>query len=267
VQTGNDFGRFSFKTPYFYLIDIDLKFIFMRTVLLPLLILCLLCTSCFEITEDIVLRKDGSGKYSLKMDMSGFFSDPMLKGLMASSEQKEPMKNIDSMVYLKDMPDSLFADNPDLWKRVSLRILANQEKEQLFTTFFLDFKSVDEISYLAKNIDKVMSKAKAGPFDSEKSAEAPPTGFLTEGISYMLEGKELKRTTINPEPKEGGDDMEMMKAFLGSAKYHINMEMPGKVKSVTIPNAKVKGKKVTIEASLLEMMENKLVLDGLVKYK
>jgi hypothetical protein len=240
----------------------------MRLIFLPLLMLWLLCSSCFEITESIALKKDGSGKYSLNMDMSGLFKDPMLKGLMAAGEKKEEMKNIDSVIYFKDMPDSVIADNPDLWKRVSMKVLANEEKEQLLTTIYLDFKSVDEIGYVAKNMDKIMSSAKAGPFASEeKSSETAPAGFLTEGLTYMLNGKELKRVTANPEPKEGEENLEMLKSFMGSAKYVINLEMPGKVKKVTIPNAKVKGKNVTIQAPLIDMMDNKLLLDGSVKFK
>jgi hypothetical protein len=58
-----------------------------------------------------------------------------------------------------------------------------------------------------------------------------------------------------------------MKSFLGGASHKINFEFPGKVRKVTIPNAKVNGKKVTVEASFADLMEKKVSLDGMIRYK
>jgi hypothetical protein len=84
----------------------------------------------------------------------------------------------------------------------------------------------------------------------------------------VLSGKELQRSSVAPESgEEGMEDLSMMKSFLGGASHKINFEFPGKVRKVTIPNAKVNGKKVTVEASFADLMEKKVSLDGAIKFK
>jgi hypothetical protein len=235
---------------------------------IPLFALITLFTSCIDIIENLLLNKDGSGKYELTMDMSRLLADPMMKGLMEASEDKDKMKDMDSVIYFKDMPDSIKKDNPDLWNRVRMQIYSNAEKEKLYTKVYLDFKSVDEIGYLSKNLGKFMSNSKADPLAGEGGSIPSTSAFISENLQYLFSGKELTRVSGDTEmPADKKEDLEMMKTFLGDASYKLTYELPGKVKKVTIPNAKIDGKKVTSEASFMDLLEGKVSLDGSIKYK
>ena len=223
-------------------------------------------TSCIDIIEDMILHKDGSGKYAITMDMGEMMNDPMLKGMMESDEKNE-MKDMDSTVYFKDLPDSVIKDNPDLWSRVHMRIYNNAKEEAFFVKINFDFKKVDEIAYLSANLSKVMNATKANPLAGEEAGQGGPSGFLDEGLGYMLKGKELVRKTADKVNEEPGEDLEMLKTFLGGAEYKMNFELPGKVKKVTIPNARVDGKKVTVVTPFLEILEKKTKMDGSISYK
>jgi hypothetical protein len=239
-----------------------------RLLYIPLFALITLFTSCIDIIENLLLNKDGSGKYELTMDMSDMISNPMMKGLMEAGEEKDKMKDMDSVIYFKDMPDSIKKDNPDLWNRVRMQIYSNAEKEKLYTKVYLDFKSVDEIGYLAKNFEKVMSNAKAGPLAGDGASGSATPGFISEDLQYLFSGKELTRVSGDKKmPEDKKEDMEMMKTFLGDASYKLTYEIPGKVKKVTIPNAKTDGKKVTAEATFMDLLEGKVSLDGSIKFK
>lgn len=60
---------------------------FFKPVYLLLLLVGFSCTSCIDILENILLAKDGSGKYELVIDMSGMLKDPMLKELIKQGGQ------------------------------------------------------------------------------------------------------------------------------------------------------------------------------------
>jgi hypothetical protein len=199
--------------------------------------------------------------------MGDMMNDPMMSGLMAADEAN-PFKNMDSVIYFRDLPDSVIKDNPDLWKRVSMRIFANEKDKAFYTTIQFDFKHVGEIEYVSKNMDKVLEATKKNPLTSEMGGESSPTGMLTGITSYTLSGGELTRSSA---PVQQGDeetqDLSMMKTFLSGATHRLNFELPAKVRKVTIPNAKINGKQVTVEASFLDLMEKKVTLDGIIKYK
>ncbi len=225
-------------------------------------------TSCIDIIEDMILKKDGTGTYSITIDMGEMMNDPMVKGLMEADEKnKGQNKDVDSTVYFRDLPDSVIKDNPDLWNRVHMRIYNSNKEEAFFVKIILDFKNVEEIAYLSANLSKVLDATKANPLVGEQPTAVAPTGFLSDGISYVLKGKELSRQTKSTTSKETVEDIEMMKTFLGGAEYKMNFEMPGKVKKATFPDAKVDGKKVSVVIPFLEMMEKGASIDGMIRYK
>lgn len=241
----------------------------MRLTFLPLVLLCVLFTGCIDIVENLVLDKKGSGKYSLTIDMSGLMKDPMMKGLIDAGDGKDNLKDMDSVIHFRDLPDSVKKDNPDFWNRVTLRIFSNAKAEQLYTKVNLDFKSVDEITYLVQNFNKVMENAKAGPLATGGSSTESGSGnLLAENLTYELKGKVLSRTSGGfGKTGDTGGEMEMMKTFLGDAKYTIYYTLPGKIKTSDITNATIDGNKMTIIAPLLDLMDNKVSLNGRVSYK
>ena len=240
----------------------------MRFTHLSLIILSFMFSGCFDILEDISLNKNGTGHYFIKIDMSGLLKDPMMKGLMAG-ESDEALKDMDSVVYFKNFPDSLISDNPDLWKRVHMKVFSNAGKELLYTSIHLDFKSLDEIAYLSENFEKVMSKSKgAGTLTDELMSGGAPSGFLSKGLTYTLKGKTLSRKSEKMTMKEEeAQNVEMLKGFMSEVNYQINYTLPGKIKKVTIANASVNGKVVATKVKMMDLMEGKVTLDGSIQFK
>lgn len=240
----------------------------MRFNYIPLIFFSILFAGCFDILEEINLNKNGTGQYLIKIDMSGLLKNPMLKGMMAG-EGGEAQKDMDSVVYFKDLPDSAIADNPDLWKRVHMRVFSNAEKELLYTSIHLQFTALDEIAYLSENFDKVMNKSKdSGSITNDLMSGGAPSGFLAKGLQYSLNGKTLARKSDKMTLKEEEmQNMEMLKEFMGEAHYQINYTLPGKIRKVTMANTTINGNTVSSKVKMTELMENKVNLDGSIQFK
>jgi hypothetical protein len=239
----------------------------LRFLALPLFIFCTLFTSCIDIIENMVLNKDGTGNYSITMDMGKMMHDPFMKGMMEASEENK-MEDKDSIFFMNSLPDSVIGDNKEFWSRVSMRVVSNEKNEDFYITINLDYKHVDEIAYLAKNLDRVMAATKSNPMGSEENGSGPSPGFLSETLKFTLAGKELVRTSDDSELLKGeqSDDLEMMKSFMGSAEYKVFYQLPAKVKNTSIPSAKVEKNKVSVVVPLMDVMENKVSLNGSIKY-
>ena len=54
--------------------------------------------------------------------------------------------------------------------------------------------------------------------------------------------------------------------FLGTAKYTTIYNLPNRVKKVKMANAKIDGNTVTVENSMLDIMEGKAKLDGQISF-
>ncbi len=229
-----------------------------------------LLSSCIDIMEELVLNKNGSGKYDLTMDMSEMFENPLMKGVLEADDDKDKsMEETDSLVYFKDMPDSLKGENPEVWDRTTLHIVFLPKLEKFYTTIHCDFKNLDELAYVSENMEKMMKSARDIPLSGDDMpSQLSPTGLMGKGIKYSLKGRELIRTSgqsnVENEPDE---EMEMLKGFLSEAKYKASFTLPGKVKKVTIPGAKIDGNKVSIVISMIEMMEKKMTMDGSIWFR
>jgi len=244
-----------------------------KLTILLLLVVSFFLTGCLDVIEEMYLNRDGSGKYSVTIDMSGLFEDEFMKSMIKSSlEQDTTLKlgggdggglpEMDTIIYFKDMPSEQMGGNPDFWKRVHSKIVMSEEKSQFFTSINLDFASTADIAYLYENIGKI------GESNSQLGGLTGDGGFLPTNVGYTLAKNLLTRKTPKPAEKtEEGEDMEMMKMFLGSANHRIIYHLPGNVKKVTIPNAKTNGKTVTIEAALIDIMDGKANMDGTIKFK
>jgi hypothetical protein len=239
----------------------------LKLAFLPVFLFTILFTSCIDIIENMVVNKDGTGSYSVTMDMGKLMHDPFLKGMMEQSEGNN-MEDKDSTFFMSELPDSLIGDNREFWSRVSMRVVTHEKEEEFYIKINLDYKDVSEISYLAKNLDKVMSSTNSNPLGSGEKGSGPTPGFLSESIKFAFSGKELVRTSddTNVFKDEPGEDLEMIKSFLSGAEYKINYQLPKKVRKVNMDNAKVNGKNVSVSVPLTDIMENKVSLNGSIRF-
>ncbi len=244
----------------------------MRKVTILLLGFCLMSlTSCIDMLEELYLNKDGSGTYSITFDMSGLFSDPMMKGMMEELLQGEDglsfdhdlSQVMDTMIMFSDMSKEGLQkmEKPEFWKKVSMRIVMNEGEKAFRSEVKLNFTSLDDIDYFYKNLDKLGANEAGGGMGSMAS-------FLPTRGLFKLNKRNLQRL---PAPKVdsslNGEEMDMAKMFFSAASYKTTYHLPGRVARTTIPGAVVDGKTITITNSFLDIMEGKAKLDGEIKYK
>ena len=172
---------------------------------------------------------------------------------------------VDTMMYFKDAPEAMgvVEDRPEFWEKVHMKMQISESKKKMMTSLNVEFEKVEDIDYFFRSMEK------AGGENSMGGGMMGAQSFLPTGRAlFKLKKKQLTREAVEV-PKEAteGDQMDMAKMFLAMATYKTVYHLPGKVKKVTIPNAEVDGKTVTINLPFLDLMDGKAKLDGTIKYK
>lgn len=246
-----------------------------------LLATCLLTfTSCIDIIEEMFLNKDGSGKYTLKIDMSELMAeDGGMKDMLDSfgaqdeegGEKVDMPSEVDSIMHLKYAPDSIKSriDNPAFLDKVKIRTLISESKEKMLFEFILDFDDVSDIDYFLANLDKLQASNVPG---NEGPLGQAGNGFLPgskEGYNlFTWTKKSLTRSpALEAQEKIPEDELGMMKMFFSGGTYKTIYHFPGKVKNTTIEGAQIDGKTVTAEFPFTDILEGKQDFRGMVKFK
>jgi len=254
-------------------------------------------TGCIDIVEEIFLKKDGSGKYTMRMDMSGMIDMIAMMGAMEQGEGEEggeenPLaamgEEMDTTIYLRDAdPETKkqFADNPGFLDKVNIQTLMSKEEGSFFMDFNLDFKNMDDVEYFYNNFDKVM--AAMGDDEEGAGGMGGMLGGIGGGSGELLGGgtqrpydyNAKKCTLIRHDTQEedvasmeedmNEEDKQMMEMMFGNASYKTIYHLPGKVKTMSNSAATLSSDKktVTIEGNLMDYMEGKLRLDNTIKFK
>jgi hypothetical protein len=232
-------------------------------------------TSCIDIIEEMSLKKNGSGKYVVTMDMSSLMAEGMKEMLqgMAGEEGGENAfsdmpSELDTIIYFSNAPDSVKAKfaHPEILKKTVLRTEISESKELMRMTFSIDFDKVKEIDYFLADLDKMQGDG--GGMPNLGGGGLFPTGSADQGL-FKLAKRKLSRS--NPPKSEDldteGEEMQMLKMFFAEAKYTTIYNLPGKVKKTTIANAEVDGKKITVVTPLMDILEGKSNMGGDISYK
>lgn len=264
-------------------------------------ILMLTFTGCIDIVEEIFLNKDGSGKYTMRMDMSGMMGMIKMMSAMEGMEGEEgeasegdALKNLmtkeasDSTMYLKDVsPEVLkqFADNPGFAEKVNMRINADPDESVFFIDFNLDFDNMDDIDYFFKNFDTIASMMSDGEGEGGEmdmlggmgGANNPMAGIMGgDGLTRYFDLK--KRTLIRRDAAQGetmeemddmsAEDKQMMDMMFGDAVYKMTYHFPGKVKKMTNNDATLSADKktVTLEGDLMDYMKGDFKVANIIKF-
>jgi hypothetical protein len=236
----------------------------MRFIFIFLGFCCLLFSSCIDILEDIVLRKDGTGVYTYTTDLSGLHKGGMMKMFLEKQEGKDKIPDMDSLITGKELAAKDKEGNSAIWEKVTMRIESNEEKELYKITFKLAFDNVDEIAYVMKNLNKVSSSMDK-PGESNNNGLSSTLGGLP--VSYSLVGKSFKRVTEAMPVQEEEENMEMMKMFLDDATYKVVYHFPSKITGTTLKGAQISDNTLTKEVKILDIMGDKKPFDGTVKFK
>lgn len=242
-----------------------------KLVLALLLSVSFLLTGCIDIVEELTLNKNGKGLYTLTIDMSSILQLGSLKDLMNQAGADESTAKLgldkmekDTIIYMKDLPAELKAQTGDaaFWDKAQLNLKMSEKDKKMLMQMRLNFDKIEDIEFFYKNLSTVMKEG-AG----ELGGGMPMEGLTPTGVAFKLAKKSLTRLPApKAENQPSSEDLDMMKMFLGSAKYTTIYNLPARVKKVKIANAKVDGNTVTVESSMLEIIEGKAKLDGQITY-
>ena len=200
-------------------------------------------TACFDITEDITINKDGSGTYISTTDASKLSEQLGMLAAMDTTGELIPK--------LKYSLDSSFSANFSQYAAIKGVSKVKVDTSKAYTyKVTLDFTDINALNGVI-NVDKKDA--------AQKNLYTWVKGKLTRKDSGIGMGEM---------GMEDDQQKEMAKSLLKDMKYTIIYHLPKKVSSITNKEAKLSDDKktVTLQGSLLDIMDKKLTLGNEVKY-
>lgn len=231
-----------------------------------------LFTGCIDIVEELYLNADGSGTYTITTDMSAFMSQEMKDLLDTGEENGEEQEQeeeipieVDSVLMLKDLNPKAFAalERPEVFKTASMHLIMSDSQEKMLISYQLDFDNIDDINYFRQHLSAF----------AEGEEMDMASGGMFPGIDTRLFSMKGKKTLIRYAAENSGqeelseEDLSMMEMMFSDGTYKTVYHFPGKVKSTTIPNAKIEGNTLSLAVPVLDVMKGEAKLDGSVKFK
>ncbi len=201
-------------------------------------------TACFDITEEITVNKDGSGTYVSVTDASKLSEQLQMLAAMDTTGQLIP-----KMKFTLDSSFNVNFKQYATLKGVS-KVKVDTSKEYVYKVT-LDFADINALNSVI-NVDKKEA--------AQKNLYTWSKGKLTRKDSGIGGMGEMDM--------EDEQQKEMAKSMLKDMKYSIIYHLPKKVSSVTNKVAKISDDKktVTLECSLLDIMDKKVSLSNEVNY-
>lgn len=208
-------------------------------------------SSC-QITENIYLEPDGSGKVNYEVDASGLMD--AMGGLLA---EETAGQNIDSTFTFKalldEKKDSIaklpVAEQQRLRELENMKVHMQMDTPQkIFKMELLsDFKQVSQLQNMMEALKTVQN------FEKKSNQPENPFGDIIKTdnveLKYAFDGKVFKRTVrvIDPVAQaQAKDTTGMVKMMFANSQYIVKYHFPKKVKSVSNPAAVIGPDKKTV---------------------
>lgn len=238
-------------------------------IILLSLSLCFL-SSCLNIIEELQLKKNGSGKYMLTFDMSPMLEEEFTKNMLQQMLEEQSARNglplssmeIDTILYFKDRTEKekAWLDNPEFWDGVLLHVNMSDRKKILTAKMEFEFETVEDISYFYDHLDEISASIDNSKKTREALAPSQVAFELNKRTLKRLPGKEM--ATIF-----AGEELEFAKTFFAKASYKMIYTLPGKIKKTSLLGAKIKGNSLQVKHSMLDVLDEKVYLNGDIKFK
>ncbi|MEM6298408.1 MAG: hypothetical protein AAF740_06940 [Bacteroidota bacterium] len=231
--------------------------------------------------EEITVREDGTGKYTLYSDLIPGMRDMMTKmgaafreegkesdpdSLAAAIEEKlwkdfgnEPIDSV--MDFTSDMPDSLKNDPKvkELARRVTMFMEGGREKGYLNAGMRFEFDDDNDLTRVLKLFSEQQSQEQgaAGGFQAAKIE-----------TTYLMKGKKFSRRTKLLEEAPKGTESMLKMMFNDDAKYEVHLTMPNEIAKVQSEHLKsIEGKTAILEYDLMDIVTGKELGDYTVIMK
>ncbi|MBW7890606.1 MAG: hypothetical protein H3C48_06215 [Chitinophagaceae bacterium] len=237
-----------------------------------LLMAAFLFSSCLDTEEKIVIHKNESGLYSVKVDLSRMFQMMKQMGQLDQLEGLDAHEKKDTTYYFKSVIDtvsSLSAKEKALFKDGSIHISSDGEEGLMIVTLNFPFKQLSDLPQIKSSypqiIDKViMSKARETS-DEDELKDIIPFNPGSEK-SFLAPGIEAFRFTASPgkianrmvdanlfnERVENDSTLQMlqqMSVLMGDMNFKTVVETPSKIKNFKGNQAVLSEDKKTVNFS------------------
>ena len=252
---------------------------------LKFLVFCFLtcCLSgCFEMNEEFSVKENGSGAFSVNMDMGQLLD--MMKAFMPPEELEKMGQSRDTLINMKDLVDtstSLTSENKALLRDGTLRMQMNMQEKVFKVNMNYPFKSMDNLQKLYSNMGNGASSM--GGLLKGMQGNSPMGGGAQpdmKGISsyFDLETKKNSITRklnkqkyaalLNDSMMQQVKQMGAMGGGLGEVKMNTVIKLPAAAKKVTGAKAELSTDKKTIllRNNLLDIFEHPEVFEFSVEY-
>jgi hypothetical protein len=233
--------------------------------------LILLLCSCANITEEIYINADGSGKYLVYTDavssMRGMMSG-MMSSMYPEASQDSLMQVIESQIW-EQFParvDSII----DYSSRVPDSIKNDPDKQKYLNNLEMFMKGSKEAGYINSGMRYSFASVKEleqfqAFMNENQSATGGGMGMNMPDVKvqYRFDGSSFSRTTIMDEVEELSDSTKMMlNTLLEGSKARLIIHLPKKVKKASKDQLVGKeGKDVTYEFDLIKVLNGEQSTD------
>ena len=223
---------------------------------LTLLLLCVFTlTSCFELREEIYIKKDGSGTYSLTVDLSGRKQEVAITTSLTDSTQEEKnfVANIENVIQKSS---ESFSEIGGI-----THVEYTTDYENYLTGFSFDFDNVEALTAALNQLNTEQTSTKPAFEFSKRSFERNNTNYLQP---LLDKAKERQQTPEDEATKRFQDYV------FGSANYIFIVRAEGKIKKYSNKKAIYSSddkNEVVLNYSFSELLSGKADLDNKLKLK
>jgi hypothetical protein len=148
---------------------------------------------CFEINEDIDVKADGSGVYSVHTDMSQLLQAMQTYLGKEEMDKQMPPKNLDTTVMMRTLLDTakdITAENKALIKDGYVHLKLNMEQKEFKSDIVIPFKSLSDLQKLYNSMNN-----------------------QTLGFNQLFKGMAGKTDSVSPGNDNGMPDMNQFNAI------------------------------------------------------
>jgi hypothetical protein len=220
--------------------------------------LFVLLTGCLNITEEIFLEKNGSGRYVSTLDMSKMKEMlDMVKSFSPDSSASQDM-DLSKMDNLQDMMGD-FSGIPGITD-----IKKEKKGENIYMLSF-NFKDIASLNKAMKKKNKKDSAIATGDFFSFSPGNFSCNDSSLSGINDAMKGMNGDQVSNDSMAVA----MSMMKGMMGDMKYTSIYHFPGKVSTYSNKQATLSedGKTLSLVINIFDESQTVKTLQNQITYK
>lgn len=249
---------------------------------LPLFLLLLLFSSCFDTVEEFRINDDGSGAYTMKFDMYRMI-DLVLQMDPASADKEEFQVRKDSSFQFASLVDTsslLTAEEKALYRRGEFNMIMDVPQKEFFFRMQFPYSQREDLEKIYKGSSRMMQVMSEG---REEETEEPGSdmfspGKMGEGMPSTAEMYEIVnkpgifvRKSKTQELKnylENDSTLQMMAPMLQGANMITVVHLPRPLKKCDNRYAELSDAKktVTIKVPFEDYMKDPSKLDFEISY-